>query len=258
MTSFRAAIVLVAIAICAASASSPKKRTITKTTAMAASYDDTWAAIGDVLVANKWQAASSDKVTGVIATDWMTLDTEAHADCGVDPLASADREVKVRLVFRLKPEGTTTTVTIDATFQRLRKYDQSARVIGCASKGTLETELFAQLGSRLKIIAVEKEKQMAEASRPRFYCAAAPSDPKLATCARNEAECAKRRQALVDVAPDVTPCTKANDAFCFIGTNTEGVQVELCHPSADGCAAKRTELTTAPAQLEDAGECGPG
>ena len=255
MTSFRLSIVLVAIAICAASASSPKKRTITKTTTMAASYDDTWAAVGDVLVAHKWQAASSDKIAGVISTDWMTLDTDAHADCGVDALASAERETKVRLVFRLKPEGTTTTVTIDAAFQRLRKYDQSARVVDCTSKGTLETELFAQLGSRLKIIAVQKEKQMADATRARFYCAAAPKDASVATCARNEADCTTRRQELVERAPDLGPCTKAADAFCFIGTNTEGVQVEHCHPTADGCAARRTELTTEPASLKDAGEC---
>jgi len=251
----RISLLLAAIALTGASATAPKQRTIKTTTTIAASPVDTFAALGELFAKRGWKLLTQDKPTGLVETEWVRVDA-AHADCGSAPLGK-DHETKAHVVARIAkaPDGGATVVTLDTSYQRARTFDGQAQIIDCTSKGTLETQLFADLDSHIKVLATLKEKAAAEAARAPFYCAAARADATTTWCARNELACEAGRAEIQKVVGDATPCAKSEQATCFIGTTPEGVQTERCYTTAEQCAAQRTKVKGPPPQLTDIGEC---
>jgi hypothetical protein len=227
----RIVVVAVALVICAASATTPRERTINTAANVTASFEDTWRAVIEAIGTRKWSPVETDKLAGTIATEWVSGNADA-ADCGTAILGT-DRDPKFRVTVYLRTYGATTTLNVDAAFQRIRMYD-SPRTIDCVSKGTLEAALLDDINLRLKLAAIAREKEVAQAAHAPFYCA-----PTM--CARSETGCAKLAGAT---------CAKATKAVCFIGTNGDGVQVESCHPTIETCKAQR-----AMTKLTDPGEC---
>jgi len=244
-----------AIAICAASATAPKQRTIKTTTTVSASTVDTFTALGELFAKRGWKLLTQDKPSGLVETEWVRVDA-VHADCGSAPLGK-EHETKAHIVARIakSPDGLATAVTFDTKYQRVRTFDASAQIVECTSKGTLETQLFADLESRIKILATLKERDAAEAARAPFYCTAARADATTTWCARNELACETGRAEIQKSIGDAAPCEKSEQATCFIGTTSEGVQSERCYATAEQCTTQRTKVKGPPPQLTDLGEC---
>ena len=81
----RISLLLGAVAICAASATAPKKRTIKSTSTVTTSPTDTFTILGELFAKRGWKLITQDKAIGMFETDWVRIDA-AHVDCGAQAL----------------------------------------------------------------------------------------------------------------------------------------------------------------------------
>lgn len=85
----RVSMVLVLIVATGASATAPAKHTIHKTKTISATYDATWGAVIDLVAERGWAISNMAKDSGLITTDWMSIENDTpYADCGEPGLSS--------------------------------------------------------------------------------------------------------------------------------------------------------------------------
>lgn len=218
-----------------ASASAPTARRIDTVMKLTADIDSAWSAVIDVFAEHNWPIQTTDKQSGLIATDWMRLsDDEAKrfADCGGSGLASVER-AEIRFNVRVKEEGTGSTAAVNALFREWRSFDGKVWPVDCVSTGGIERDMHAQIDDRSKTQKPKKKKAAAPAvvkAEPRgFFCASSPSNADVGACARSKAACETTHAALAAAVPDLAACTLRESAWC-VGDH--------CAVTEAGCAAQ--------------------
>jgi hypothetical protein len=139
-TSFVRAGVLAALAVAlVASATAPKVHDVDKKLGFRADFDQTWTAVIEVFAERNWAIANMEKDSGLVTTDWMTLDRESpFADCGGAGISGVQRrEVRFNVFVRDADDGT--VVTVNTTFRELRAWDNKEWYVDCTSTGRVES-----------------------------------------------------------------------------------------------------------------------
>jgi hypothetical protein len=136
----RASVVVVLVGALAASASAPKRHTIDKSMATVAPFDPTWAAVIEVFADQNWVIQNMEKDSGLITTDWMSLDeSNAFADCGGSGMSRVlGRELRFNVLVRAGADGSSSSVSVNATFRESRSWDGRQWYVDCNSTGRVE------------------------------------------------------------------------------------------------------------------------
>lgn len=237
---FRSAGALGALALSLASASAPAKRDIKKATTVPASYDDVWSAVIDVFSERGWTIGNVEKDSGLITTDWMTLngeDESAFADCGGSGVTFTEG-VQIKFNVRIRDEDGT-VVTVDTFFRALRSLGEQTAFVPCQSKGTVEKLVHAEVerrtaGKSPRVAKVQAKAEIKEAPQPRGYFCAVSKESGF--CARHKHDCTAARDAAIATVADLSECTLTESAHCF---DVDGR--ERCFPSKELCVSRAGE-----------------
>lgn len=250
--------VLASVVAAAASASAPGRHSVNSTATIPASYDATWNALIDLFAERNWAIQNLDRSSGLITTDWMTID-EKYADCGGSGLATV-QGTGVRFNVRVKNDDSRSSdVSVNATFRQTRSFDGRTGVVDCVSNGTVEAfvhravDARALSGESKAAKKHERAKKAAAAVPATFYCTSAPADANIAACARSSAGCAKRQTDIVALVGDATPCAEQPGAICFKGISAGSI-IESCHPTFTTCE-KHLDKTAGDAVMTDLSSC---
>lgn len=148
-----------------ASASGPKRHKFENSSVTAASYDATWSAVIEVFASHNWPIQNMEKDSGLITTDWMSLDGYEHgADCGSAPLASKNgRGVRFNVLVREADGGA--RVTVNTTMREARSFDGNHFMVDCQSTGALEAAVHGMVDSTVATSARADRKRAEERAR---------------------------------------------------------------------------------------------
>jgi hypothetical protein len=146
---------LISAVALAASATAPTKHAVTTTATADASYDKTWEALIDLFAERQWPIVTIAKDSGIITTDWLKLTKEddSYADCGRGAPLADDFGLAVRFNVRLKSDGASSTVTVNAGFRRAR----SSGTVDCYSTGAVEALIHGEIAKRTKAVGIERQ-----------------------------------------------------------------------------------------------------
>lgn len=118
-----------------------------------------WEAASRVLADRGYEVRSSDRATGAIETDWLTVNPDyaasvfltrnedRYSDCGRPGLGRTYRRKQARLTLSLSAAGTSQTdVLVRAAFRTERKtiFFGWPTVLECRSRGRLEEEFLIE------------------------------------------------------------------------------------------------------------------
>lgn len=138
---------------------SPRYYPVPESRRLEADIGSVWEAVTRVLAERHFDILRSDRATGTIETDWLsvnasyaanvflTRDDDRYSDCGKPGLGGAYRGKQARLTVTLSPAGTAQTdVLMGAAFrtERTRLFSDSLNVRECRSRGRLEDELLVE------------------------------------------------------------------------------------------------------------------
>ncbi len=146
MRVLRVCLVVVMVALAAASATAPKPHDVERSGLIHAPLDATWKAIIVLFGERGWPIATIDRSSGIIATDWLRMPDEV-ADCGSAPLATTvGTKGRFNIIAMAVAGGT--QLTVNTTFQRVREFDGHVRVVDCVSLGTVEQSVISRVADR--------------------------------------------------------------------------------------------------------------
>jgi hypothetical protein len=138
---------------------SPRYYPVPESRRLEADIGSVWEAVARVLAERHFNILRSDRATGTIETDWLSMNTsyaanvflttddDRYSDCGKPGLGAAFRGKHARLTVTLSPAGTAQTdVLMAAAFrtERTRVFSDSLNVRECRSRGRLEDELLVE------------------------------------------------------------------------------------------------------------------
>lgn len=216
-----------------ACATAPHVHPVRAQASIAAGFESTWSALVDLFSDRNWAIEHIDKDSGLITTDWMELGKGAatYADCGTAPLADIP-STQVRFNVRVRADGDSTWVTVNASFRQLRVLDDARAMVDCNSTGEVEQLIHRGITSRLRPPSRSAPPGTATTPQPRgFYCTSSPVESTAGFCDREKETCARLRDSLVLQMGDLTQCALVESAFCF---------VDHCAPTMEACAAQRS------------------
>jgi hypothetical protein len=163
----RSLVVVLAVAVCLASATMPKPHDVDHTFVFRWGYDETWFAVVNVFSRHHWPIQTVDKASGLITTDEIDLgsDADKYADCGSDGL-TVGHWTHGRFVVRFKKAGGYAIVTVDVSFKHFRRGHSflerrdTAELVTCTSLGTVESLIHdAVADARARAIAEPRERE---------------------------------------------------------------------------------------------------
>lgn len=130
---------LLAFAGCA---TPPKQTAFSNTQTYQSSKDQVWSDLLAFFTSNNIQIKTIEKESGVIYAERSRSDP-SMADCGQDLAVELSRPATLN-VF-VKPESKGTTVTVNATFEVIRSFDNRTWTAPCHSTGALERQILASI-----------------------------------------------------------------------------------------------------------------
>jgi hypothetical protein len=136
---FVALAALVALAGCA---TPPKQTAFSNTQTYQSSKDQVWSDLLAFFTSNNIQIKTIEKDSGVIYAERSRSDP-SMADCGQDLAVELSRPATLN-VF-VKPEASGTTVTVNATFEVIRSFDNRTWTAPCHSTGVLERQILSSI-----------------------------------------------------------------------------------------------------------------
>lgn len=222
----RVAAVISAAVLSAASATAPQAHDVQAETTVKASYDDAWGAVVDIFSERNWVIQTTEKASGVIATDWQLLDLsgqdEKYADCGSAPLAT-DVAAGVRFNVRVKDESGGAVVRVNAVFRKIRRVGSQHGTISCTSRGVLEREIQDEVAVRVashRTHRKDDERKIVTGDKP-VFCNADGA------CVFDETKCEGS-------------CERRESAACFSASRTlDDSRTTTCVVSVKDCEARR-------------------
>jgi hypothetical protein len=137
----------------------PRSYQVPESRRLEADIGSVWEAASRVLADRGYEVRSSDRATGAIETDWLTVNPDysasvfltrnedRYSDCGKPGLGKTYRRKQARLTLSFSASGTNQTdVLVRVAFRTERKaiFFGSPTVLECRSRGRLEEELLIE------------------------------------------------------------------------------------------------------------------
>lgn len=107
-----------------------------------------WDGVLDLLAGRGWSVEHSEQASGLITTEWLSADKpDRWMDCGRAGLLRTDLRHQGRFTFTVRPEqeGARVRVAVAWVVAREGTVDQNVRTERCASRGTLEADIYREL-----------------------------------------------------------------------------------------------------------------
>jgi hypothetical protein len=141
----------------------PRSYRVPESRRLEADLGSAWEAAYRILADRGYDIRVSDRPTGVIETDWLTVNPDysasvfltqnedRYSDCGKPGLGKSDRGKQARLMVSLSAVGPgQTEVLVRAAFRTERQgiFSGSPAVPECRSRGRLEEEILVETQAR--------------------------------------------------------------------------------------------------------------
>jgi hypothetical protein len=138
---------LLAICACAAAvgcATPPATYSVSNSRTYDKSYDQVWESLVAFLATNNIQVKNIAKDSGVVYAERASFDA-TMADCGSPGLMIPEAK---RATFNVFVTHTTAkpTVSVNATFEEVRRFDRTVQTVTCNSRGLLESRILDAIG----------------------------------------------------------------------------------------------------------------
>lgn len=130
-----------------ASASAPKQHAVERARQVEAPFEAVWTNLVEVFAAYNWPIKTMDKNSGLVATDWMVLESDSpYVDCGGSGITSVvTTQVRFNVFVRASEA---TRVTVNASFRQLRTFDAMTKWVTCNSTGRVEALIHSEVAAR--------------------------------------------------------------------------------------------------------------
>jgi len=115
-----------------------------------ADFNKTWTAIIETFAELNFPILNMDKASGLIATDWMTVDA-SHYECGSPGLTTAERGYHGKFnVFLKKTADGLSEIRVNCLYEMIIYYTNGLRKYPCVSTGKLESDMFELIKSKVR------------------------------------------------------------------------------------------------------------
>jgi hypothetical protein len=159
-TAMRLLVCACVLVVAAASAGAPpKQHPVEKAAQIDGDFEQTWAAVIEVLAEYNWLIQNLEKGAGLIATDWMGIPLQSpFVDCGVPGMVNVTGR-SMRFNVLLRANGPRTSMTVNLAAVEVQTNDSGVYRVDCTSTGRLERRLHDQVarvvasGARSRAVA---------------------------------------------------------------------------------------------------------
>lgn len=115
-------------------------------------FDSTWAAVLETMAELRLPIMETDKVAGVITTDWISFknqnDETGYCACGATkaPLVDVDRRGKFQITVVAKENAP--EVRVSSVFEKISQFKDIVEHSPCTSTGRLEAEISKRVSAK--------------------------------------------------------------------------------------------------------------
>lgn len=133
-------------------ATTPEPRQFDRQIVVDADFATVWDALVEMFGERVWVIDNLDRESGIVTTDWMLANDEAHSymDCG-SGFFDSDRDHVFRFNVILRESGSETSVTVNSA-HRTTRYplgEEPGELVTCVSTGVLERMIHEDLRERV-------------------------------------------------------------------------------------------------------------
>jgi uncharacterized lipoprotein len=108
-------------------------------------FERTWDAVIEVFAERNWFIQNLEKDSGLIATDWMSLDLHSpYADCGTPGFVTIMGR-SIRFNVLLREDGNATSVTVNVAVVEMQSNSYGLQRVDCTSTGRVERLIHDQV-----------------------------------------------------------------------------------------------------------------
>jgi hypothetical protein len=145
-TAMRLLVCACVLVVAVASAGAPpKQHSVEKVAQIDGDFEQTWAAVIEVLARHNWLIQNLEKGSGLIATDWTGIPLESpFVDCGVPGMVNVTGR-SMRFNVLLRANGPRTSMTVNVAAVEVQSNDSGVYRVDCTSTGRLERRLHEEV-----------------------------------------------------------------------------------------------------------------
>jgi hypothetical protein len=147
----------VLVAAAASAGAPPKQHVVENAAQMDGDFEQTWAAVVEVLARHNWLIQNLEKGSGLIATDWIGIPLQSpYVDCGTPGMMSVNGRT-MRFNVLLRANGPRTAMTVNVAATQVQSNDSGVYRVDCTSTGRLERRLHKEVSRVLAAGTLSRE-----------------------------------------------------------------------------------------------------